>query len=219
MRVTKYLHSCLLVEEAGTRLLIDPGRFSFAEGRVTTEDFGPVDAVAITHNHPDHADAEALAEIVRRTGARVVGNCETADALRRHGLDVTVVEDGEHRIGALPLVAVSADHEAILADHTPRNTAYLVGGRVLHCGDSLHPRLLAYRGVELSAVPVMAPYLTERAVAGFVAQLGPGAVLPVHDGYARDFFIRQRYDTYQLYMKQLGITFHRLIEPGDSVTL
>ncbi|MEE6308975.1 MBL fold metallo-hydrolase [Plantactinospora veratri] len=219
MRIAKYLHSCLLVEEGGVRLLIDPGRFSFAEGRVRPEDFGRLDAVALTHHHPDHADPAALVEIVHRTGARLLGNRETAQSLRGHGLDVTVVEAGEYRVGALRLDAVPADHEPILDDHTPANTAYLVDGVLLHCGDSLHPGLLAHRGVAVAAVPVTAPFLTERAVAGFVAQLQPGAVLPVHDGHARDFFLRQRYDTYRRYVERLGVVFHALTEPGACITV
>ncbi|MEN3609809.1 MBL fold metallo-hydrolase [Plantactinospora sp. ZYX-F-223] len=219
MRIAKYLHSCLLVEQDGVRLLIDPGRFSFAEGRVDPADFGRLDAVALTHHHPDHADPAALVEIVRRTGARLLGNQETAEALRADGLDVTVLAEGAHDVRALRLDAVPADHEPVLDDRTPRNTAYLVGGRLLHCGDSLHPGLLAYRGVAVAAVPVMAPFLTERAVAGFVAQLQPGAVLPVHDGHARDFFLRQRYDTFRRYVERLGITFHALAEPGAAVTV
>ncbi|GIG88216.1 MBL fold metallo-hydrolase [Plantactinospora endophytica] len=219
MRITKFLHSCLLVEQDGVRLLLDPGRFSFVEGRVRPDDFGRLDAVALTHHHPDHADPTALAEIVRRTGAPLLGNQETAEVLRGAGLDVAVLAPGEHRIGALRLDAVPADHEPVLDDSTPRNTAYLVDGRLLHCGDSLHPGLLAYRGVRVAAVPVMAPFLTERAVAGFVAQLQPGGVLPVHDGFARDFFLRQRYDTYRRYVERLGITFHELAEPGASLTL
>ncbi|MDQ6892288.1 MAG: hypothetical protein M3167_06365 [Acidobacteriota bacterium] len=35
MRVSKYIHSCLLIESDGDRLLIDPGKFSFSDGRVT----------------------------------------------------------------------------------------------------------------------------------------------------------------------------------------
>ncbi|MDG4786125.1 MBL fold metallo-hydrolase [Micromonospora sp. WMMD1102] len=219
MRIAKYLHSCLLVEQDGVRLLIDPGRFSFVEGRVDPMDFAPLDAVALTHHHPDQADPEALAAIVHRTGAQLIGNLETAGALGAEGLDVTVPADGGYEIGPLRLEAIPADHEPILDDHTPANTAYLVGGRLLHCGDSLHPKLLAHRGVAVAAVPVMAPFLTERAVAGFVAQLQPGAVLPVHDGHARDFFLRQRYETYRRYVERLGITFHALTEPGAAITI
>jgi len=36
MRVSKYLHSCLLIENDGGKILFDPGKFSFAEGLVKT---------------------------------------------------------------------------------------------------------------------------------------------------------------------------------------
>ncbi|MEU4677851.1 MBL fold metallo-hydrolase [Micromonospora sp. NPDC023737] len=219
MRVAKYLHSCLLVDTGTTRLLVDPGRFTFVEGRVTPDDFGDLDAIAVTHHHPDHADPEALTALTRRTGAPLLGNQQSADHLREHGLTVTVLEPGQHRIGAMSIEVISADHEPVLADETPANTAYLVDGILLHCGDSLHPVLFNHRGVDLLAVPVMGPYLTERLVAGFIAQLQPKGVLPLHDGYARDFFITQRYDTYRPYVEQLGITWHNLSEPGDTATL
>ncbi|TDC39798.1 MBL fold metallo-hydrolase [Micromonospora sp. 15K316] len=219
MRVAKYLHSCLLVDTGAARLLIDPGRFTFVEGHVTPEDFGDLDAIAVTHHHPDHADPDALTEIMRRTGAPLLGNRQSAEHLAAHGLTVTVLEPGEHHIAGMTIGAIRADHEPVLADETPANTAYLVDGRVLHCGDSLHPALFAHRGVDLLAVPVMGPYLTERLVAGFIAQLRPVAVVPLHDGYAKDFFIAQRYDTYRPYVEQLGITWHNLTGPGDTAAL
>ncbi|MFD0783873.1 MBL fold metallo-hydrolase [Micromonospora azadirachtae] len=219
MRVTKYLHSCLLVDTGAARLLIDPGRFTFVEGRVTPEDFGELDAIAVTHHHPDHADPDALSAIIRRTGAPLLGDRQSAERLAAYGLTVTVVEPGPHRIGAMTVDAIRADHEPVLADETPANTAYLIDGRVLHCGDSLHPVLFAHRGVDLLAVPVMGPYLTERLVAGFIAQLNPVAVVPLHHGYAKEFFITQRYDTYRPYVEQLGVTWHGLREPGDTALL
>ncbi|PWR10859.1 MBL fold metallo-hydrolase [Micromonospora acroterricola] len=213
------MHSCLLVDNGAARLLIDPGRFTFVEGLVSPDDFGPLDAIALTHHHLDHADPDPLAAIVQRTGAPLLGNQQTADHLREQDLTVTVLDPGEHHIGGMRIEAIPADHEPVLADQTPANTAYLIDGRILHCGDSLHPALFAHQGVDLLAVPVMAPYLTERLVAGFIAQLRPKAVLPLHDGYAKDFFVRQRYDTYRPYVERLGITWHELIEPGATATM
>ncbi len=50
MKISKYIHSCLLLEKQGFKLLIDPGKFSFAEGLVKPADFKDVDAIIITHN-------------------------------------------------------------------------------------------------------------------------------------------------------------------------
>ena len=62
MRITKYIHSCLLLEEDGHKLLFDPGKFSFVEGLVKPAQFNDVETIAISHEHPDHIDIDALKE-------------------------------------------------------------------------------------------------------------------------------------------------------------
>ena len=55
MIVTHLGHSCLLVEAGGARLLIDPGAFTTG-----FEELTDLDAVLVTHQHPDHLDVERL---------------------------------------------------------------------------------------------------------------------------------------------------------------
>lgn len=85
--------------------------------------------------------------------------------------------------------------------------------------DSFDPSLERYRGIEALALPVMAPFLTEIEALAFAGALAPKHVLPVHDGYARDDFLSQRYDTFAPRMQHSGITFHRLETVGDDVDL
>jgi L-ascorbate metabolism protein UlaG (beta-lactamase superfamily) len=82
---------------------------------------------------------------------------------------------------------------AILADTTPCHTAFLVDDRVLNCGDSFADPLLPFAGVDTLIMPVMAPFLTEVGAADFARRMRPRQVIPVHDGYENDFFVRQRY--------------------------
>ncbi|MBI3115325.1 MAG: MBL fold metallo-hydrolase, partial [Candidatus Kerfeldbacteria bacterium] len=56
MTITKYLHSCVLLEEDGFKLLFDPGTFVFVEGLFKPADLPKPDVVLITHGHPDHYD-------------------------------------------------------------------------------------------------------------------------------------------------------------------
>jgi hypothetical protein len=65
----------------------------------------------------------------------------------------------------------------------------------------------------------MAPFLTEIGAHEFARSMRPSHVLPVHDGYARDWFLTQRYDTYEPYFEKAGMTFHRLQQPGDGFDL
>jgi len=69
MRITFYANACCMVESAGYRLLSDPwlvdGVFEGAwyhapPLRVTPQDLAGVDALYISHLHPDHFDTETL---------------------------------------------------------------------------------------------------------------------------------------------------------------
>lgn len=97
--------------------------------------------------------------------------------------------------------------------------AFLVNDRLLNVADSVGEVLHAFRHVEVLALPVMAPFLTEITVFEFAKSMRPKHVVQVHDGYARDFFLTQRYDTYEPYFKKAGILFHRLEQPGDGFDL
>lgn len=219
MRIYKYIHSCLLLDHQGEKLLFDPGKFTFVEGRVTPDTFSDVSIIVLTPDHPDHLNIAALKEVVARSGARVLSNGAVASKLRREAVEVTVLEEGMQQAGAFTLWAIPAQHEPILSDSLPHNTAFLVNERVLNPGDSFQPSLFAFRGIELLILPVLAPWLTELAVADFARQMNPKQVLPVHDGYAKDFFLKQCYETYQTYFEELNIVFHELMEPGACITL
>ncbi len=80
-----------MVEEGGDKLLFDPGLFSFMEGQLTPDAFRDVGTIIITHNHPDHVDVVALQKIVELSGALVITNSETKDALSKEGIEAMVL--------------------------------------------------------------------------------------------------------------------------------
>ena len=103
MRISKYIHSCLLFEHEGEKLLFDPGNYSFLEGRVTPETFRDVSTVVITHSHPDHLALEPLKQILALSGADVVTNGEVAAILHGEGIDATTIEEGMLTAGKFTL--------------------------------------------------------------------------------------------------------------------
>jgi L-ascorbate metabolism protein UlaG (beta-lactamase superfamily) len=67
MLITHLGHSAVLVETDNARILIDPGNLSDAWHRLTE-----LDAVLITHQHPDHLDPQQLPSLLTANpGARV----------------------------------------------------------------------------------------------------------------------------------------------------
>ena len=76
MRVVKYSHSCVRLEGDGV-LVIDPGGFSEPVA------LDGVDAVLITHEHPDHLDLDALTEkLAGRPEVRIFTHAEVLPKLR-----------------------------------------------------------------------------------------------------------------------------------------
>ena len=56
MKITKLVHSCMLVEHDGKKALVDPGNFSWDSGLVDHDNLRDIDYVLVTHAHADHLD-------------------------------------------------------------------------------------------------------------------------------------------------------------------
>ena len=81
MQLTHFGHSCLLAEfkndSATTTVLFDPGNFSHGFEGITG-----LDAILITHQHPDHADTERLPALVdANPQAALYADPQTAEQL------------------------------------------------------------------------------------------------------------------------------------------
>jgi len=219
MRISKYIHSCLLIEDDGDKILFDPGKFSFVEGMVKPDTFRDLSAVILTHQHPDYVDDAALKKILENNRAAIViTNTEIKSRLDKEGVVAAeVLEDGSRAIGNFTVKALVAQHAPILNAALPQNIAYVVNNTLLHPGDSFASSLDAWKSIPVLALPIMAPWMTELEVAEFARRMSPQKIIPVHDGYAKDFFLQQRYENYQKYFSPLGIDFQWLDKPGDSI--
>ena len=176
MRLTKYGHSCLLVEEGSARLLLDPGSLSGG-----FEELEGLTAVLVTHQHGDHLDAERIRGLLdRNPGVRVVCDEGSAGPLGEAGAEVEVVHDGEELdLGGVG-VQVAGRHHAVIHPDIPvvPNVGYLVGGRLFHPGDAF---TLPGRPIEVLAVPAGAPWLKVAEPIDYLRRVRPRVAVPVHE--------------------------------------
>ena len=88
MRITHLGHSCILVEAAGQRILVDPGNLSQSWRGLTD-----LDAILVTHRHPAHVDPEDMGGLVNAHSGAVVGAAE-GGCEERPALDADPVAPG-----------------------------------------------------------------------------------------------------------------------------
>jgi L-ascorbate metabolism protein UlaG (beta-lactamase superfamily) len=219
MKITKYIHSCLVFELNGHKLLFDPGNFTFAEGLISPDVFADVNGIIITHIHPDHLDTENLKKIIELSNATVYTNSQVGAAIQKEGLQFELMEEGVFNIGPFKLEAIPVVHEPLLDSPTPQMTGFIINDKVLHPVDSMEPKLTEYRDIELLIMVTMAPFTNELKIADFADKISPKQILPVHDGYAKPFFVRQRFENYAKHFERSGVKFHEMYQPGDRITI
>jgi L-ascorbate metabolism protein UlaG (beta-lactamase superfamily) len=213
MRLTKFGHSCLLVEEGGARVLLDPGSFSDR-----FEELEGLTAVCLTHQHVDHLDQDRVRRLLdRNPGARVVSDEGSAEALAAAGADLEVVHDGDELdLGGLGLRVVGRDHAVVHPDvPVVPNVGYLVGGRLFHPGDALTE---PGQPVEVLATPAGAPWLRLAEAVDYLRKVGPRVAVPVHERVLSEAGISIHYRQ----LDQLGArggTAFRVLDDGRPLEL
>ncbi|MEP7177669.1 MAG: MBL fold metallo-hydrolase [Pseudonocardiales bacterium] len=180
MRLTHLGHACVLVETDSVRVLIDPGNLSDVDA-VTD-----VDAVLVTHQHPDHVDTTRLHRILGASPrARVVVDSDTAAAVA--GLPEHSVAHVGDRLwfGATTVDVLGGMHAAVFGDVPGcANLAYLIDdGALLHPGDSFH---VPTQDVDVLAVAVDGPWLKLAEAIEYVQAVSPRVAVPIHEGETTD---------------------------------
>ncbi|MFD1538958.1 MBL fold metallo-hydrolase [Nonomuraea guangzhouensis] len=148
MQITHFGHACVLVS-GDRRLLLDPG--TYATG---FEDLRDLDAVLVTHEHPDHLDTDRIPALLAANPAVRVGDVPD-------GIETV---EGEHAV-IHPLLPGMA------------NTGYLLDGRIFHPGDAFTPPPWPVRVLLL---PVGGPWLKIGEAVDYLRTIEPELVIPIH---------------------------------------
>jgi L-ascorbate metabolism protein UlaG (beta-lactamase superfamily) len=198
MRITKFTHACVRLENEGRVLVIDPGVWSEPSA------LNGADAVLVTHEHGDHVDVLRLTAL----GAPVYAPAG-ADL---GGLPATRVSAGQIFTAAGFQVEAVGGRHAVIYDGQPDcpNLGYVVDGAVYHPGDSVVP---PGRPVDTLLAPVQGSWLKMCEVIAFVKAVGAPRVIPIHDAQLNE---RGLPSVHGWLGDEAGDAYHYLA-PGQSV--
>jgi L-ascorbate metabolism protein UlaG (beta-lactamase superfamily) len=181
MRFTKLGHSCVRLEKDGAVLVIDPGSWSDAPTALAG-----AAAVLVTHEHPDHLDAEAIRAALRANpDLSLWTNPSVAAQFREFGGRVHEVRHGDALEVAGFSVHVYGQDHALIHQDIPRitNTGFLVDGDLFHPGDSF---TIPEDPVSTLLVPVSAPWLQAGEMIDYFRAVGPARGYAIHDAILND---------------------------------
>ena len=181
MRFTKLGHSCVKLEKDGAVLVIDPGGFSDAPAVLPG-----ASAVLVTHEHPDHLDADAIrAALSSDADLTLWANQSICAQFTDFGDQVREVRHGDALdVAGFSVHVYGVDHALIHPDiPLVVNTGFLVEGELFHPGDSF---TVPEEPVGTLMVPISAPWLKAGEMIDYFRAVGPARGYAIHDAILND---------------------------------
>ncbi len=205
MRITRFTQSCLLIEEGGSRIVIDPS------GEEVSNDFGKLDAILYTHEHGDHFDPQLTKKFMEQ-GIPVYANASTSKLIEGRP---NVVQDGqEFKAGNFQIKVIELPHCPMPNGSAgPENVGYLINQKLFHPGDG---KDLTGLQVDYLAVPITGPDVSMRDAFDFLRQVKAKVGIPIH--YDKLGAKPDVYKTFAGYFPEFKFTIHPLAH-GESLDI
>lgn len=210
MKITKFVHSCLLVEmpePVNRTALFDPG--SMSEGSLDVDKLEFLDDIIITHGHADHFSVDLIKKLVQKfPKVRITGTQEVVRALQQE--NITASSEASEGI-----VLFDAPHEEVEPLFpNPENIGVHYLDLFTNPGDS-HTFT---DSKAVLALPVQAPWGSTVKAVKLAMELKPKYIIPIHDWHWSDDARQGTYANLEQALGKEGITFCK-IETGKPVVL
>lgn len=212
MKITKFIHSCLLVEmpePVNRTALFDPGELS--EAVIDVGQLVYLDDIIITHQHYDHLSVPLIKQLVGKfPSVRITAPSDVVALLSAEGITAS----DQPSAGIAFFDSPHAQIQPFFVAEPPQQIGVHYLDMLSNPGDSHNFN----ETKPILALPVQAPWGSTRRAVELALELKPRHILPIHDWHWSDEARQGSYDRLeQLFAKQ-DITFHKL-ETGQPIVI
>jgi L-ascorbate metabolism protein UlaG (beta-lactamase superfamily) len=213
MNVTKFGHACVVLEEQGQKLIIDPGGLTDTMG-----DISNISAVVVTHVHFDHLSQEHIQTILAQNPqVQIYGPQEVVTELLKNNVQAIAVTQGSHiTAGVFTLSFYGEKHALIHADYPQnQNVGVLVNGSFYYPGDSF---MVPDAPVKVLALPTSGPWLKTGESIDFYLAIKPPICFPTHNGLLNEIG-EKVVDDWLTPLAEKNNAVYQVLKPGDSLQI
>lgn len=203
MKITKFVHSCLLVEmpePINRTALFDPGTMS--EEVLHIEKLQFLDDIIITHSHMDHLSVRLIKKLTAKfPNVRITSTQEVVDILSKENILATAESSS-----GIDFFIAPHENGLPLFDTRAENVGIHYLDILSHPGDSHNFQ----ESRQVLALPVTAPWGSTVKAVTLALELKPKFVIPIHDWHWSEQARAMTYNLLEQTFLKHDITFIKM---------
>jgi L-ascorbate metabolism protein UlaG (beta-lactamase superfamily) len=198
MKITKYVHSCLLVESNDKTAIFDPGSMSYDS--FDLDSLNSLNDIFITHSHGDHFHLPFVKELVEKfPDVRITAPEDVVETLKENSIKAS----SDASEGVTFFESPHEVTEPLFPTPSEAGIHYL--DSLSHPGDS-HSFT---ETKQILALPITAPWGATIKGVNLAIKLKPKYVIPIHDWHWSEDARHGMYDGIEKAFANEDITFFR----------
>jgi L-ascorbate metabolism protein UlaG (beta-lactamase superfamily) len=188
MLLTKYIHSCVLIDHKSIKILFDPGSYcnNVMSDIITTN----IDYLILTHTHSDHYDKNNIEIIIDQfSNIIIIGNNEVVEKLKIDFPNfINIISSKDSGVisinNKIIVTAFDTKHLEIWKEvGQVQNTGYLIDNYYYNPADSFEiPLELVNNPPQIALLPVAGPPIRVANAIQYAIDLKATKYIAVHDG-------------------------------------
>jgi len=203
VRIHKFTHSCIYIEDDDVSILFDPGSYTAKEKSLDIDNLPSLDYILITHEHADHFDIHLIKKILDKfPDAKIITNHSVKKLLSNERIHSSTTQADFMWIS-------NHKHEKVLGPDV-MNWGFNIKNKIFNPGDSYE--FDKSQTSEILLLPIQAPWGHMVQAVEKALSVKPRYVIPVHDWHWREEARQALYEQAESVLGKEDITFIKDIE-------